>query len=42
VVGCADRAQQKLGWKPRLSFDEMVARMVEADLRRVRDGTVSF
>jgi GDPmannose 4,6-dehydratase len=42
VVGCAEKAQQKLDWKPRLSFNDMVARMGEADLRRVRDGTVSF
>src|SRR5258708_11314058 len=42
VVGCAEKAKQKLGWKPQLSFSDLIARMVEADVRRVRDGTVSF
>ena len=50
LLGSADKAQAKLGWKPRCSFDELVARMVDADLELARkehlllaaghDGTV--
>jgi GDPmannose 4,6-dehydratase len=32
LLGSADKAQAQLGWKPRCSFDELVARMVDADL----------
>jgi GDPmannose 4,6-dehydratase len=42
VVGCAEKAELKLGWKPRLPFSDLIAQMVEADERRVRNGTVSF
>ncbi|GAA0730839.1 GDP-mannose 4,6-dehydratase [Dactylosporangium roseum] len=36
---CADssRARQKLGWKPEVSFEELVAMMVDADLRLLSD-----
>jgi GDPmannose 4,6-dehydratase len=32
LLGTADKARKKLGWKPRCSFDELVERMVDADL----------
>ena len=32
LLGCSKRARTKLGWKPRVSFDELVAMMVDADL----------
>ena len=32
LLGDASKAQQKLGWKPRISFQELVAEMVDADL----------
>ncbi|MET8863270.1 GDP-mannose 4,6-dehydratase [Nonomuraea sp. NPDC004580] len=37
---CADpkKARAQLGWEPKVSFDELVAMMVEADLRLLRDG----
>ncbi|AQZ69004.1 GDP-mannose 4,6-dehydratase [[Actinomadura] parvosata subsp. kistnae] len=37
---CADpkKARAQLGWEPRVSFDELVAMMVEADLRLLTDG----
>ncbi|GAA4980474.1 GDPmannose 4,6-dehydratase [Nonomuraea thailandensis] len=37
---CADpkKARVQLGWEPRVSFDELVAMMVEADLRLLADG----
>ncbi|MCF6472289.1 GDP-mannose 4,6-dehydratase [Nonomuraea sp. MG754425] len=37
---CADpkKARTQLGWEPRVSFDELVAMMVESDLRLLTDG----
>jgi GDPmannose 4,6-dehydratase len=37
---CADpkKARMQLGWEPTVSFDELVAMMVESDLRLLTDG----
>ena len=35
-VGDASRARERLGWRPTLTFDGLVERMVEADLRALR------
>ncbi|MFG3440306.1 GDP-mannose 4,6-dehydratase [Nonomuraea sp. NPDC047897] len=37
---CADpkKARMQLGWEPTVSFDELVAMMVEADIRLLSDG----
>jgi GDPmannose 4,6-dehydratase len=35
LCGDAYKARQKLGWQPRVTFQELVGLMVEADLRRV-------
>jgi len=37
LQGDASKARQVLGWRPETSLEEMVAEMVEADLRRHRD-----
>jgi GDPmannose 4,6-dehydratase len=37
LVGDASKARAKLGWQPRVSFDELVAEMVAADLKSVAD-----
>ena len=34
------RAREKLGWRPRCSFDELVGRMVDADLELARKEQV--
>jgi GDPmannose 4,6-dehydratase len=34
-VGDPSRARQRLGWAPRLDFEQLVARMVDADLREL-------
>jgi len=34
LVGDATKAREKLGWRPRVSFEQLVARMVDADCRR--------
>lgn len=33
LLGDAAKARQKLGWKPRITFQELVSEMVEADLK---------
>jgi len=33
LVGDASKAREKLGWRPTVSFDEMVRRMVDHDIR---------
>jgi GDPmannose 4,6-dehydratase len=35
LVGTAAKAREKLGWKPRVSFQELVEMMVDADLERL-------
>jgi len=35
LVGDASKARQKLGWRPRTTFKDLVRLMVEADLKRV-------
>jgi GDPmannose 4,6-dehydratase len=35
LIGDASKAREKLGWRPRVGFRELVRRMVEADLERV-------
>src|SRR5262245_20703619 len=36
LLGDAKKAQEKLGWKPEISFESLIAEMVEADLQRLR------
>ena len=35
-VGDASRARERLGWRPTLSFEQLIRRMVDADLRALR------
>lgn len=35
-VGDASRARERLGWRPTLSFERLIERMVEADLQALR------
>jgi GDPmannose 4,6-dehydratase len=39
LVGDASRARSELGWEPTVSFSELVAMMVDADLELVRATT---
>jgi GDPmannose 4,6-dehydratase len=32
LVGDATKARERLGWRPEVGFDELVAMMVQADL----------
>ena len=42
LIGDATKAKRLLGWEPKVSFEDLVIMMVEADLRaerRILDGT---
>lgn len=41
LIGCADKAREKLGWKPETTLEQLCEMMVKADLRRNERG-VSF
>ncbi|MFA5178380.1 MAG: GDP-mannose 4,6-dehydratase [Candidatus Paceibacterota bacterium] len=38
--GKSDKAKEKLGWEPKIKFDELVKMMVEADLDRIKKNNV--
>jgi GDPmannose 4,6-dehydratase len=38
-VGDPSKARARLGWEPELSFEQLVRRMVEADLRELQPVT---
>jgi GDPmannose 4,6-dehydratase len=38
LIGDASKAREKLGWRPRTSFEEMIRLMVESDLELLRRG----
>lgn len=38
LCGDATKAREKLGWTPKTTFEEMIAMMVEADLRTIEKG----
>jgi GDPmannose 4,6-dehydratase len=40
LCGKSDKAQNKLGWSPRVTFSELVRMMVDADLRRLEQQKV--
>ncbi len=41
VLGDATKARTTLGWKPEVSFRDLVTMMVDADLARQRGETVT-
>jgi GDPmannose 4,6-dehydratase len=38
LIGDPAKAKAKLGWQPKTTLEELCAMMVEADLRRNREG----
>jgi GDPmannose 4,6-dehydratase len=38
LIGKTDKAEKKLGWKPQVSFKDLVEMMVDADIARLREG----
>jgi GDPmannose 4,6-dehydratase len=41
LIGDASKARAALGWKPSVTFAELVNTMVDADIRRLRVGSAS-
>ena len=41
LIGDASKAEAKLGWKPTVRFDELIAMMVASDLKALRRDTAS-
>lgn len=37
LIGDASKAERKLGWKPKVTFEELIKLMVESDLKRYRE-----
>ena len=35
LIGDAGKARQRLGWRPRVGFHDLIRRMVESDLERL-------
>ena len=38
LLGDAGKARQRLGWRPEISFEELVREMVESDLKSIEDN----
>jgi GDPmannose 4,6-dehydratase len=36
--GDSTKAQNELGWKPKTSFEELVGKMVNNDIERIKNG----
>lgn len=41
LVGDATRAKKRLGWQPTMNFEQLVERMVEADLHALKRGSAA-
>lgn len=42
LVGDASKAGQNLGWEPRVSFQQLVEMMVDADMKMLQDGLPTY
>ncbi|NEQ34337.1 MAG: GDP-mannose 4,6-dehydratase, partial [Leptolyngbya sp. SIO4C5] len=42
LVANPTKAQQKLNWQPQVSFEALMAKMVQADLARLQSGAVTL
>ena len=38
LVGDPSKAKSAMGWEPKVSFEELIGMMVEADLKKLRDN----
>ena len=41
LIGDASKARKTLGWRPKVSFPELIKMMVDADTKKVKDSLVS-
>ncbi len=42
LVGDPAKAGQQLGWEPRVSFQQLVTMMVDADIKMLKDGLPTY
>jgi GDPmannose 4,6-dehydratase len=42
LLGDAGKARQKLAWKPKVTFEQLVKIMVDADAAALKDGHAEF
>jgi len=42
LLADASKAQQKLRWRPKVSFTELIQTMVEHDLHRLKNGLSNY
>lgn len=40
LIGDADKAAKVLGWKPEISYEELVSRMVQSDMKLLAEGKI--
>ena len=38
LIGSAAKAKQQLGWQPSITFEQLIAMMVDADIARLSGG----
>jgi GDPmannose 4,6-dehydratase len=41
LIGDYRKAQQKLGWEPKMTFEQLVKKMVESDLNNLKNNTMA-
>jgi len=39
LVGDSSKAGRKLGWEPKVTFEELIRMMVDADLKLLQSGS---
>ena len=40
LIGDASKAKKVLGWKPEISYEQLVKRMVESDIKLLAEGKI--
>ena len=40
LIGDAAKARKVLGWKPEISYEQLVKRMVESDIKLLAEGKI--
>jgi len=41
LIGDPTKAKQKLGWQPKVSFEQMIKNMVDVDMARLKGGDLT-
>ena len=40
LIGDASKAKKLLGWEPEISYEQLVQRMVESDIKLLAEGKI--